>query len=80
MEKIDELKLILREKDYPYFSDDELLYFLQKYGSVEDAAYQALMLKAENSKLNIAGLSLEDTSEYWLRLAQTYRTSKTRIV
>lgn len=81
MEKIDELKMILRENEYPCFSDDELVYFIEKNnGNVEDAAYQALLAKAETSHLSIAGLSLSDTSEYWLRLAQSYRASKTRIV
>lgn len=81
MAKIDELKMILRESEYPFFSDNELNYFLASNDDdVEDAAYQALITKAETTTLSIAGLSLKDTSEYWMRLARHYRKSQTKVV
>lgn len=81
MEKIDTLKLILRETDYPFFSDAELNFYLeQNNGDVADTAYQCLIVKAETCKLSMAGLSLEDTSEYWMNMARMYRKSGTKVV
>lgn len=73
MQAIDELKLILREKDCPFFEDSELEYYLGKYPSVEEAAYHCLLRKAENTTLSVAGLNCADSSKYFLRLAQGYR-------
>ena len=73
MSSIDELKIILREKDCPFFSDEELAYYLKKYSTVENTAYHCLLIKAEDTTLSVSGLSLGDTSKYFLRLSQQYR-------
>lgn len=75
MNKLDELKIILREKDCPFFSDDELAYYSSKYPILEDAAYHCLIIKAENTALSVSGMTAADTSKYFLRLAQDYRRS-----
>ena len=70
---IDRLKFILRESEMPMFSDDELQNCLNVSESFEMAVYELLMLKAENTSLQISGLNIQDTSSYFKRLAATYR-------
>ena len=74
MEPLTELKMILREAEVPFFSDEEITYHLERAGGdVNTAAYWLLLIKAENSILQISGLTLADTSGYWRRLAAMYR-------
>lgn len=73
---IETLKTILREKDIPFFSDDELQFYLDANGgSVENTAYQCLCIKAENTTIQLSGFSSGDTSKYFRRLANMYRPS-----
>lgn len=81
MEIIDELKIILRENDCPFFSDDELNYYLSKNGNdLNDTAYHCLIIKSEDTSLNISGLNASDTSKYFRRLARRYRKSNSKIL
>lgn len=73
MTEIDELRIILRESDVPFFSDEELAYYIKSEKTLSQAAYRCLLLKAENTSLSVSGLSCADTSRYFLRLAQKYR-------
>lgn len=80
-DKLTELKIILREEAVPYFTDEELEYYLNRNdGVVEKAAYECLVIKAENTTLTISGLSTADTSKYFLRLASNYRPSNSGIL
>ena len=70
---IDELKIVLRERDIPFFTDEELAFYLKKNkGNYEDTAYECLCVKAEDNSINITGLSTPDTSKYFRRLAARY--------
>lgn len=81
MNAVDELKIILREKDCPFFSDEELEYYLEKNNKeVESAAYQCLIVKAEDTTLNISGMTASDTSKYFRRLAQRYKKNNSGIL
>lgn len=74
MTKIDELKLILRESDIPFYTDEELSYYLSKHnGNLNDTAYECLIVKSENTALTLAGLTIQDSSNYFRRLADRYR-------
>ena len=74
MSDLDNLKMILREKDIPFFTDEELDFHLANHGQdVRAAAYQCLLIKAEDSTLSLSGLSTTDTSKYFRRLASQYR-------
>lgn len=74
MTKIDELKLILRESDIPFYTDEELNYYLSKHdGNLNDTAYECLIVKSENTALTLAGLTIQDSSNYFRRLADRYR-------
>lgn len=74
MNSIADLKTILREEDVPYFTTEELEFYLKENGGDYKAtAYECLLIKAENTTLTVSGLSLADTSKYFRRLASRYR-------
>jgi hypothetical protein len=77
---IDELRLLIRENDYPYFSDEELKYWLDKSDTVEESAYRCLILKSEDTTLSISGLSASDTSSYFKRLASRFKPNNSGIL
>lgn len=79
MSDLNNLKLILREDDIPFFTDDQLNFYLeQNGGDVRGAAYQCLLVKAEDTTLEVSGLSTADTSKYFRRLASQYRPFNSR--
>ena len=74
MSDLSNLKLILREDDIPFFTEDQLNFYLEQNGGDERAtAYQCLLVKAEDTTLSVSGLSTADTSKYFRRLASQYR-------
>lgn len=81
MKSIDDLKIVLREKDIPFFSDEDLEFYLRENdGDYALTAYQCLCIKAEDTSLGVSGLTLEDTSTYFRRLASRYRPRNTGIL
>ena len=81
MSNLDNLKMILREGDIPFFTDDQLTFYLDSnQGDVMATAYQCLLIKAEETTLSVSGLSLGDTSKYFRRLASQYRPSNSGIL
>lgn len=81
MKPIDELKIILRENDFPFFSDEEIEYYLSKNGNdLNKTAYDMLIIKSESTALVSSGLEVGDTSKYFRRLAQKYRTVNSRVL
>ena len=74
MSSIDELRLVLREDDVPFFDDEQLIFYLKENGGdYRKTAYQCLLIKAENTSLSISGLTAGDSSQYFRRLAARYR-------
>lgn len=81
LDVIEQLKLILRERDCPFFSDDELKFYLEKNGNdFNSTAYECLIVKAEDTTLSVSGLQCADTSKYFRRLAQQYRPNHSGIL
>lgn len=80
MNAIDELKIILREKDCPFFSDEELAFHLSKHPNLEETAYHCLLIKAEDTTLSVSGLNVGDSSKYFRRLAQQYRPNNSGVL
>ena len=79
--KLERLKLILREKECPFFSDEELQFQLEENGNnTEKAAYRCLLIKSEDTTLSISGLQAADTSKYFRTLAQQYRGNNSGIL
>lgn len=74
MSSLEELKLVLREDDVPFFTDEQLLFYIKENNEDYNAtAYQCLLIKAENTTLSVSGLSASDSSKYFRRLASRYR-------
>lgn len=80
MSDLDTLKLMLREEATPYFTDEELMLYLDQYKSVRTAAYYCLLIKAEDTSISLSGYSSTDTSKYFRRLASQYRPSNSGIL
>lgn len=74
MNGLQELKMILRESDIPFFTEEQLEFYLKENnGDYKAAAYQCLLIKAEDTTLSVSGLSTGDSSKYFRRLAAKYR-------
>lgn len=81
MVDIDKLKIVLREKDCPFFTDEELNFYIEEnQNDFNKTAYQCLIIKSEDTTLNISGMQAADTSKYFRRLAQKYRSNNTGIL
>lgn len=66
----------IREDQMPYFEDPdgEIAYYLEKNnGDVDATIYELLILKSEDSSLALSGMTTQDTSGYFKRLASKYR-------
>ena len=81
MTSMNELKIVLRERDIPFFTDEELEFYLaQNNGDYDATAYQCLIIKSEDTTLSISGLSTADSSKYFKRLAAKYRPRNSGIL
>lgn len=69
-------KQILRESEMPLFDDETIEEFLKE----DNGLYELLLLKSENTEIQITGLTTADTSEYFKRLASLYRNSNSGIL
>lgn len=78
---LDKLKIVLREADCPFFTDEELIFYLEENtGDFNKTAYQCLILKSESTSLVMSGLETSDTSKYFRRIAQHYRTNNSGVL
>jgi hypothetical protein len=76
---LEKLKLELRETSSPFFSDEELNYYLEKNNNdFNKTAYECLLLKSEDDSINLNGLTLANNSNYWLRLARKFKINGSR--
>lgn len=81
MQSIEDLKIVLRENDIPFFTEQELNFYLKENdGDYRRTAYQCLCVKAENTTLSISGLTTADTSAYFRRLVSRYRPNNSGIL
>lgn len=81
MSNIEDLKIVLREADIPFFTDEQLNFYLRENGGNYDlTAYQCLLIKAEDTTLQVSGLSTADSSKYFRRLAAKYRPNNSGIL
>lgn len=74
MTDIERIKKEVREAQAPYFEEDDFQYYLEKNGGNVDATiYEMLIIKSEDSTISVSGLTTQDTSSYFKRLASRYR-------
>lgn len=74
------LKFNLEEKRFPYFTDEELTMSLELYGTVENATYNMALRKSQNTGFSASGLSVNDTSNYFKRIAARYRPNQSGVI
>lgn len=78
---VEKLKVVLREEEYPLFSDDELMFYLKDNGfDFNDTAHQCLLIKSESTALVMSGFEISESSKYFRRLAQRYRRTNSRVL
>lgn len=64
----------IREEQAPYFEDGDIQYYLEKNnGNVNATIYEMLIIKSEDSSVEVSGLITGDTSSYFKRLASRYK-------
>lgn len=74
MTDIERIKKEIREAQSPYFDEDDFQYYLDKHhGDVDATIYEMLIIKSEDSTISVSGLSTQDTSAYFKRLASRYK-------
>lgn len=74
IEKIKFIRKEIREAQSPYFEDDDFLHYLKKNnGDVNTTIYEMLLIKSEDSTISVSGLTTQDTSAYFKRLASRYK-------
>lgn len=79
LSKHERIKKLLREAECPFFSDDDIDFYLsENNGNENKTLYQMFLIKAEDTTLSVSGLSCADTSKYFRRLAQRYRQNNSR--
>ena len=81
MDSLEALKLNIMEKQYPYFSDEELLQRLElNNGDVKQTSYDCLIIKAESTGLSVSGLTTKDSSSYFKMLASKYVSTNSGVL
>lgn len=74
VEKIQCIRKEIRENQSPFFEEDDFLYYLKKNnGDTNATIYEMLIIKSEDSTISVSGLSTQDTSAYFKRLASRYK-------
>lgn len=68
------LKREARENMSPYFDDEDIEYYYDKNGGdFKMTVYELLIVKSEDSTISVSGLTTQDTSAYFRRLASRFR-------
>lgn len=75
MDDLTLLKLLIQEKKYPYFTDDELIGFLViNSNNVKLTAAKLVLMKADGEKsIKVGPITIENPGpEYWNNLSRQY--------
>lgn len=67
------LKFHLQEKQFPYFTDDELQELLTMYKDIYEAAYEGCLIKAHDDGIKLGPISANSNEQYWLRRAKHFQ-------
>lgn len=76
MDPIEQLKLNLQEKEYPYFDDEDLKNLLLVNGnSVSKASWRGCLLKAaSDDQMKVGPVEFKSSNkDYWNNLASIYK-------
>lgn len=74
VEKVTYIRKEIRESQSPYFEEEDFLHYLKKNNdNVNATIYEMLIVKSEDSTISVSGLSTQDTSAYFKRLASRFK-------
>ena len=76
MTSADYEKIMMETREYqcPYFDEGDVEYYYKKNnGDVDATIYEMLIIKAEDSTITVSGMTTDDTSGYFRRLASRYK-------
>ena len=74
MTDIERIRKEVREEQAPYFEESDFQYYLEKNnGNVDATIHEMLIIKSEDSTISVSGLTTQDTSSYFKRLASRYK-------
>ena len=74
VEKVTYIRKEIRESQAPYFEEEDFVHYLKKNnGDVNATIYEMLIVKSEDSTISVSGLSTQDTSAYFKRLASRFK-------
>ena len=77
MTEVEKIRYIMKEirvTQAPYFDEDDFPHYLAKNnGDVNATIYEMLIIKSEDSTISVGGLTTQDTSAYFKRLASRYK-------
>ncbi|MHC1681388.1 MAG: hypothetical protein AB6733_00245 [Clostridiaceae bacterium] len=75
MDNLELLRFNLQERQYPYFTVDELNILLEtSENDVNKASYQGCMMKAQSDDtIDLGSIAMSSNKEYWTSLAKTFR-------
>ncbi len=78
---IERIRKEIREDQVPYFDDEDFEYYLEKnQNNVNATIYEMLIIKSEDSTISVSGLSTQDTSSYFKRLASRYKQFNSGVI
>lgn len=74
MENLTKLKLLIQEKKYPYFTDEELNNYLEIYFDVKLTAAKLCLMKADMEKsIKVGPITIENPEPaFWINLSNQY--------
>lgn len=81
MTDIERIKKEVREDQLPYFEEEDFDYYYKKNNcDVNKTIYEMLIIKSEDSTISVSGLTTQDTSSYFKRLASRYKSFNSGIL
>lgn len=72
-EELKLLKFNLQEKQFPYFSEEDLKLLLEQYPDVNEATYEGCLIKAQDDSVKLGPIDTPSNEAYWLRRAKHFR-------
>lgn len=73
------LKFNLQEKQFPYFSDEDLQLLLDQYEDINEATYEGCLIKAQDDSVKLGPINTPSNEQYWIRRAEHFRTKIARL-
>lgn len=77
---VKKIKLVCREEEIPFLSDDMISFIVEESQTVNEAVYKCLIMKSEDTSLNVSGVNLPDSSAYFKRIARMYKPNNSGVL